>query len=386
MDRTSQRHKPRPQHREPTAIAAVCCMKKTNLNTLTSGSVLYYPTIEFQSDTWLKAAICVWEKVYRIVPPSYKPQDSDEVKEAMDAGLVESIKLENGDLASAAVDFQSFMDEADTFPAALQGHDNIDVRIHPEKIDARLLPLFESLASKIDPQGFLSVSEEVADAYMLYLATNIARRRKIGKATDDEQVFSVDSYFQFDGNFSEYIFDENQAEVAATVVLPQLLPSGLETDSMERVLNFRNRFAEARASYRENVLDLAKLLTTIESSSHVRDIIEDFRNKLTGAKHASAGRAIATISEHKYAALAIGLPIAAAAFLDGGKFQWSVALGGIGIGLIATMADANKSKRSAWKKSDAFYHLALHNYFGWAEGRRIGLPRISDKFHEFMDD
>jgi len=336
-------------------------MKKTNLNTLTSGSVLYYPTIEFQSDTWLKAAICVWEKVYRIVPPSYKPQDSDEVKEAMDAGLVESIKLENGDLASAAVDFQSFMDEADTFPAALQGHDNIDVRIHPEKIDARLLPLFESLASKIDPQGFLSVSEEVADAY-------------------------IDSYFQFDGNFSEYIFDENQAEVAATVVLPQLLPSGLETDSMERVLNFRNRFAEARASYRENVLDLAKLLTTIESSSHVRDIIEDFRNKLTGAKHASAGRAIATISEHKYAALAIGLPIAAAAFLDGGKFQWSVALGGIGIGLIATMADANKSKRSAWKKSDAFYHLALHNYFGWAEGRRIGLPRISDKFHEFMDD
>ena len=44
-------------------------MKKTDLETLTSGSILYYPTIEFQSDTWLKAAICVWEKIYRIVPP-----------------------------------------------------------------------------------------------------------------------------------------------------------------------------------------------------------------------------------------------------------------------------------------------------------------------------
>jgi hypothetical protein len=55
-------------------------MKKTDLETLTSGSILYYPTIEFQSDTWLKAAICVWEKIYRIVPPSYKPHDSDEVK------------------------------------------------------------------------------------------------------------------------------------------------------------------------------------------------------------------------------------------------------------------------------------------------------------------
>jgi len=39
-------------------------MKKTDLESLTSGSVLYYPTIEFQSDAWLKAAICIWEKVY----------------------------------------------------------------------------------------------------------------------------------------------------------------------------------------------------------------------------------------------------------------------------------------------------------------------------------
>ena len=361
-------------------------MKKTDLETLTSGCILYYPTIEFQSDTWLKAAICVWEKVYRIVPPSYKPHDSDEVKEAIDAGLVESIKLEKGDLAKAAVDFQSFMEEADTFPASLSGYDNIDVRIHPDKIDAKLLPLFESLASKIDPEGFLSVSEQVANAYMLYLATNIARRRQIGKATDDENVFSVDSYFQFDGNFSEYIFDESQTEVAATVVLPQLLPDGLETDSMKRVLDFRKRYTEARASYRESILDLSKLLTTVESKSHVREIIHDFKSKLTEAKRSPIGKATATISEHKYSALAIGLPIAAAAFLDGDKFKWSVALGEIGIAIIATMADANKSKRSEWKKSDAFYHLALNGCFDWTEGRRTGLSRISDKFHEFMDD
>lgn len=361
-------------------------MKKTDLESLTSGSILYYPTIEFQSDTWLKAAICVWEKVYRIVPPSYKPKDSDEVKEAIDAGLVESIKLETGDLAKAAADFQSFMGNADTFPASLSGYHDIDIRIHPEKIDAKLLPLFESLASKIDPEGFLSVSEQVANAYMLYLATNIAGRRKMGKATDDENVFSVDSYFQFDGNFNEYIFDESQTEVAATVVLPQLLPGGLETDSMKRVLSFRNRYTEARAAYRESVLNLAKLLTTVESPSHLKAIIDDFKKKLTEPGRSSVGKTIATFSEHKYAALAIGLPIAAGAFLSGEKFKWSVALGGIGVGIIATMADANKSKRSDWKKSDAFYHLALEGYFGWEEGRRSGLSRISDQFHEFMDD
>jgi hypothetical protein len=361
-------------------------MKKTDIETLTTGSILYYPTIEFQSDTWLKAAICVWEKIYRIVPPSYKPQDSDEVKEAIDAGLVESIKLEKEDLAKAAGDFQSFMNEAHTFPASLSGYDNIDIRIHPDKIDAKLLPLFESLASKIDPEGFLSVSEQVANAYMLYLATNIARRRKIGKATDDENVFSVDSYFQFDGNFSEHIFDESQTELAATVVLPQLLPNGLETDSMKRVLDFRHKYTDARAAYRESVLDLSKLLTTVESKSHVQEVINNFRNKLEDAKRSPIGKATATISEHKYSALAIGLPIAAAAFLDGENFTWSVALGGIGIAIIATMADANKSTRNEWKQSDAFYHLALQGNFDWKQGRRAGLSRISDKFHEFMDD
>ncbi len=31
-------------------------------------NVLYFPTIEFQSDEWLKSASFVWEHVYRIVP------------------------------------------------------------------------------------------------------------------------------------------------------------------------------------------------------------------------------------------------------------------------------------------------------------------------------
>jgi hypothetical protein len=30
----------------------------------TSDSILYFPTIEFQSDGWLKAALLVWDRVY----------------------------------------------------------------------------------------------------------------------------------------------------------------------------------------------------------------------------------------------------------------------------------------------------------------------------------
>jgi hypothetical protein len=356
---------------------------KTHVNNLTSGSVLYYPTIEFQSDAWLKAAICTWEKVYRIVPPSYTPNDSNEVKEAIDAGLVESIKLEKGDLSSAAADFQIFIDNAGEFPAALQGHDNINVRLHPEKIDAALLPLLESLADKLDTDGFLSVSEEVADAYMLYLATNISNRRKIGKATDNEHIFSVDSFFKFEGNFTNYIWDESQSEVAASLVLPYILPAGIETDSMKRILDFRKQHQEARASYRETVLTMAKTLTEIESPSHAKEVIKDFKSRLDSSRKKST----ASISEYKFASLAIGLPIAAGVFFAEKEPAMSIMLGTISVALIATMADANRSIRNEWKKSDAFYHLGLQREFGGHnEGRNIGIPRISERFHEFMDD
>jgi hypothetical protein len=56
-----------------------------------SKDVLYYPTIEFYDEVWLKTSLCLWDKIYRIVPDSYKPKDSDEVKTAIDNGLVKNI-------------------------------------------------------------------------------------------------------------------------------------------------------------------------------------------------------------------------------------------------------------------------------------------------------
>ena len=32
-----------------------------NIKNLSGGKILYFPTIEFQSDAWVKSALCVWE-------------------------------------------------------------------------------------------------------------------------------------------------------------------------------------------------------------------------------------------------------------------------------------------------------------------------------------
>ena len=42
-----------------------------------SRSILYYPTIEFQSETWVKASLLFWDKIYRIVPANYSGKNGE---------------------------------------------------------------------------------------------------------------------------------------------------------------------------------------------------------------------------------------------------------------------------------------------------------------------
>jgi hypothetical protein len=354
------------------------------IESISSGEILYYPTIEFQSDAWLKAALCVWEKVYRIVPSTYTPNDSDEVKQAIDAGLVESIKLEKADLSTAADEFEDFMDSAVQFPFSLEGYESI--RLHEDKVDARLLPILESLATKVDPDGWLSLSEEIANSYMFFLATSIAKRRAIGKATDNRDAFAVDSYYQFDGNFDSFIWNPEASEVAVSLIVPQLLPRGIEQDSMARVLDFRRKHEEARVTYRGSVLDLAEHLKNVKSPTHTKRLIQEFNAQLLNSKSSSGERPWASLGEFTLGALAVGLPLAAGAFLDKTSMHWAVAVGNIAIIGIATMADAHRSARKEWKKTDAFYHLSLHGHFPGASSNTLHLPDYSRTFHEFMDD
>jgi len=151
----------------------------------TPSEVLYYPSIEFYDDTWLKGALCHWDKIYRIVPPSYVPRDSDEVKEAADAGLLESIILSEFDLSDTADNFVRFWDETAFVPAGFEGYEEEPIRLHPEKVDERIREQLAALSERIDQDGFLSLSRQVANSYMLFLSEVVSRRRCIPKLTDD---------------------------------------------------------------------------------------------------------------------------------------------------------------------------------------------------------
>jgi hypothetical protein len=163
------------------------------LKSFASGNILYYPTLEFQSETWVKASLMFWDKIYRIVPTDYRTNDSDEIKIAVSNGFIENIELTTADLKQTADEFESFCEKLEFHPAGFDSS-TYEVRLHTDKIDERLKPYFKRFSENTDKQGFLRLPKEIANGYMFYLSHIVSKRRDIAKLTDNPDMYLTNHY------------------------------------------------------------------------------------------------------------------------------------------------------------------------------------------------
>lgn len=71
---------------------------------------LYYPYIGFKDDSWVKLAALYWDKLGRIVPGGYHPQDSDTVKQlAEELGFIENFEVTYKDQSAIGEMFLSML-------------------------------------------------------------------------------------------------------------------------------------------------------------------------------------------------------------------------------------------------------------------------------------
>lgn len=355
-----------------------------------SKEVLYYPTIEFFDETWLKASLCIWDKIYRIVPPSYNPKDSGEVKIAVDNGLVEDIRLNKSDLAQTAELFELYLDDAPIVPAAVEGWENINVRLHHEKVDARILPILESMAKKFDPDGFLSISKEVANIYMLFLADVVSKRRCINKLTDDGDMFAIMHYFANDANFDELIYNEEAKETTSSLVIASLLPKDLQYMNINEVIKFREKTDESRIAFRQSIDELVSELCHIEDTDFVKERITEFQKNIEKNNKAIIKQAGKGLKDFAYSLLSIGLPTSMSALTllsDGNNVYDLTQIGNACfIGVVSALANATQTKRQNWKNTDSFYYHQLDKVFGSKKGLRFTIPSFHRIYEEFIND
>lgn len=356
-----------------------------------NNSVLHYPTIEIENDTWLKSCLCVWDKVYRIVPASYQPNDSDEVKIAIDQGLVENITLSCEDLEATAADFNEFWNNVPFLPAGAERDEDEYIRLYPEKVDVKIRPMLEALSKKISNDGCFRLSKEIANLYMLFLAENVSRRRNIPKLTHDDDMYAVMHYFQNDANFDELLYDLDNEEATASLVLPAVLPKALEFTTMDKILEYRSRHFDELADFRRIISGFSEEIAKIEDKSFAKVLAEDFAGKLYNNQISFAKNMKIALTDIPFAMISVGLPTTLSAIgvlsigasnpFDYGRIGTSCI-----IGAIASIADVARSKRKEWKSTDSNFLLGLNRITAGKSGMNFRIPKYDRILEEFIND
>jgi hypothetical protein len=385
------------------------------------GVPLYYPHIHVRDIDWLKCTLLYWDRVRRIVPDDFPPDDKDEkrsdVLRAIKAGvLVRTNTSPYVDKASelfinCALDLRgrrgagSWANGFDflgalasrTKPAAKQDkrgarasrdherlkgllgrlrvdEDPAEVDIWNSKMHDELARLFQEagLARKVEGGDYMMVQKAAADLYMACLAT--AMKQAIGSplVTDSDACNEIGKFLDY-GRMGP---DPDRGSVLLELGIPYPTPASVRDVSMAKILKFHEKSGPERRRFRkavEAIVAKAAVAREIDEyrgadllkdeSQALKDAIESHRDKmqLVGIKGFSS-------------LLKVGAPAGIASLAAaGGALSPGLAVnpisGGILVGtgvvmsLIAWWAEVRGERRKEVEGNPWHYLLSLKRRF-----------------------
>lgn len=348
-------------------------------------SILYYPHIEIQNERWLKTSLLLWDHVYRIVPSSYTPKDSHEIKVASDNGLVRAVTLERDDMRGFAKEFQEVLDGIEYKPAGLD-YDEF-AYLHTEKIDSILYPALEKYAIDESEEGFLALPKEVVRGYMFFLSNEVARRRQLSRCTDDQYSFAVSAYFSESYNFDDYLFNREASGFYSSLIFDDLLPFDVESIPMSKIVASSKQSIDERRAFKNELQRFSEQLHKCESIDHGKAILNDFKNDLEKAK-ANLKASQGFLNKNDIGSfVSVGVPTSAGIYgallgAGGDPFNLYSISFSVLIGAIAAYTDYNKTLSAQQNPCGAAYLISLEKqFFGTHQ-----YPAFDRYFEEFMND
>ena len=346
-------------------------------------SVLYYPHMEIR-ENWLKAALLLWDCVYRIVPSTYRPADASAVRVAADSGLVRPVVLESEDFSAISGEFRSFLHDLPWLPAGLDG--SRTDRLHKGKIDAQLYPALEKLATRVDPEGFLELPSDLGRGYMMYLAKAVSGRRNLATITDDRYAWTISPYFREPASFGDRVYDPSALAMHCSLVFQDLVPESLADVDMRQIVRFVHTRADERSNLRRAIQQFAKEIVECQSSSHAAELRVLHAARIEDAK-ADFRRSMGFCSQEvSHALLTLGIPIAATVFSALATLEHPFALckvsGSILLGAVAAYSKQKNVKAKRRRESDVSYLVDVDQELI----QRRAVPDYGRIFEEFIND
>lgn len=360
-----------------------------DLRSFDSRSILYYPTIEFQSETWVKSSLLFWDKIYRIVPGNYTPADSDEIKIAISNGFIEDIQLTDKELKRTADKFESFCSKLQFNPDGFNSR-TYEVRLHTDKIDERLWSYFKQFSRSTDRNGFLKIPQELANGYMFYLADTVSKRRNIAKLTDNPDMYAAMIFFDGDGNFDELLFDEENRETYTNLLIQRLIPKDINSLNMENVIRLHRDLETEKREFRSLVNVFSEKLSKIEDTATAISEIEYFKKAFLERKMNWHEKLKSITKETENSLLYVGLPMFAtsiiASFQGRSAYDLTELSKDLLITSVATIASTGMKLRHEWVAKRSNYYLEIGKQLTSKEPSVIMVQNISSRLNEFIND
>jgi hypothetical protein len=247
---------------------------------------LYYPTIEFQDFSWLWAASLIWDRIYKIVPDSYEPDDVDNVKALQEGGEI-GMPIRPGSYArEIADDFIKGLHSGKWQAAALEFDVPADfpayARLHHDKVDVALREMIVAKGKGASHGDWLYVPTNFEALYMTYLANAIADKNNLQLVSDSAAAWTGSTFFQYDGALEDYPQDSCQGALAA-LIIRDFIPRNLTDLTPKQILAFRETHRDERRRFLKSIKDAARGISACEDPQVVNDLIEDLKKDITSS-------------------------------------------------------------------------------------------------------
>jgi Family of unknown function (DUF6236) len=357
---------------------------------MSSGKALYFPYIHFQDENWLKYSLLYWDCIERIVPLSYNPQDSDNVKLLADAGIIKNIAPQSGTIPYTQTAAAEFIPTMQNY-LSIHGDLSISGRltraaganvskqvernasealVHIQKMDGKVIQLLESSGLANRYGDWFAMDGALAAYYMLCLAAHISEKLNAPLLSDSFEMETGGTFFQHSRITTEQV-GQPKDEVGfrlARMVFPLPRPENLAAVSMHKILEFYQKHGAERMQFRQAIEDAVKDAATLEDSGAVKDFLDEKKRlieyQLNDQKQRIDELGVGTV----YSLISISVPTAltptALAALGVNPISASIMSGVfLVIGGIAWFAKARGKRRQTIRDCDWHYLLSLQQRF-----------------------
>lgn len=252
---------------------------------MSTGTALYFPSIELRDGGWLKRSLLYWDRVRRIVPTGITPNDVGVAREFEAAGLLISTPPDNY-RDRAAERFRSCW--SDSLRDLVKVRDKeIEQRIaeepwliHPDKLGRMLQEDLDAAGIRPTADSWLPVTSRFAGMYMHALASVMSAELRAPMVTDSVFDAQLAERVAYAGALQPECDTDSAVAVVLDLKIEVPAPKNLGRITPETILKFREKFATERRAFRAAVEGIRTTAAEMTDPFAVADFLNSKRDEI----------------------------------------------------------------------------------------------------------